>query len=51
MPARILLIVLMVMVVSILSIVVLQQTSGSGSNTQPPEGELLSTPSKMAHEL
>lgn len=49
MPARILVVVLVVMVASILSIVVLQQTSGSGSDTQPPEGELLSTPAKMVH--
>lgn len=49
MPARILLIVLILMLGSILSILVLQRASGAG-NTPPSEGQLLSTPSRMVHE-
>ncbi|SOC34825.1 hypothetical protein SAMN05892877_10147 [Rhizobium subbaraonis] len=50
MSARILLVVLILMVGSIMSIVVLQRVSGAGSDKQPPEGELLSTPTRMSHE-
>ena len=48
MPARILLFVLILMVGSILSILVLQRASSAGGGTS--EGQLLSTPSRMAHE-
>ncbi len=50
MSARILLVVLILMVGSIMSIVVLQQVSGVGGDRQPPEGELLSTPTRMSQE-
>lgn len=49
MSSRILLIVLVLMIASILSIVFLQG-GGSGSDKQPSEGQLLSTPSRMTQE-
>ena len=50
MSARILLVVLILMIGSIMSIVFLQRVSGVGGDKQPPEGELLSTPSRMSNE-
>ncbi|MBD9371091.1 hypothetical protein IB238_00370 [Rhizobium sp. ARZ01] len=48
MPARILLLFIVLMIGSILSILVLQRASSAGA--PPSEGQLLSTPSRMVHE-
>ena len=49
MSARILFCILTFMVASVFGILVIQRFAGAG--TQPPSGELLSTPSRMAADL